>query len=69
MKIWPGIDVDIPTAATSKKATPDDVYQSVKAAFDGGAPGVLLSRKYSEMRLDNLRGAGRAIRETAREAR
>jgi hypothetical protein len=64
MKIWPGIDVDIPTAATSKKTTPEDVYQSVKAAFDGGAPGVLLSRKYSEMRLDNLRGAGRAIRDT-----
>ncbi|HEY6219821.1 MAG TPA: hypothetical protein VIV65_07165 [Gemmatimonadaceae bacterium] len=63
MKIWPGIDVDIPTAATSKKTQPDDVYRSVKAAFEGGAPGVLLSRKYSEMRLDNLRGAGRAIRE------
>jgi hypothetical protein len=63
MKIWPGIDVDIPTAATSKKTQPDDVYRSVKAALDGGAPGVLLSRKYSEMRLDNLRGAGRAIRE------
>jgi hypothetical protein len=66
MKIWPGIDVDIPTAATSKKTTPDDVYQSVKAAFDGGAHGVLLSRKYSEMRLDNIRGAGRAIRELGR---
>ena len=63
VKIWPGIDIDIPTAATSKKTTPDDVYASVKAAFAGGAPGVLLSRKYSEMRLDNLRGAGRAIRE------
>ena len=63
MKIWPGIDVDIPTAATSKKTTPDDVYLAVKAAFDGGAHGVLLSRKYSEMRLDNLRGAGRAIRD------
>lgn len=63
LKIWPGIDIDIPTAAASKKTTPDDVYQSVKAAFAGGAHGVLLSRKYSEMRLDNLRGAGRAIRE------
>src|SRR5262245_8080860 len=63
VKIWPGIDIDIPTAATSKKTTPDDVYAAVKAAFAGGAPGVLLSRKYSEMRLDNLRGAGRAIRE------
>jgi hypothetical protein len=45
------------------------VCQSVKAAFDASAPGVLLSRKCAEMRLDNLRGARRAIRETAREAR
>jgi hypothetical protein len=65
LKIWPGIDVDIPTAATSRKTTPEDVYQSVKAALAGGAHGVLLSRKYSEMRLDNLRGAGRAIREAS----
>jgi len=63
MKIWPGIDIDIPTAPTSKKTAPDDVYRAVKAAFEGGAHGVLLSRKYSEMRLANLGGAGRAIRE------
>ena len=63
LRVWPGIDVDIPTGAASKKTTPDDVYQAVHAAFAGGAHGVLLSRKYSEMRLDNLRGAGRAIRE------
>ena len=63
MKIWPGIDVDIPTAATSKKTQPSDVYDAVKAAFDGGAQGVLLSRKYSEMRLDNIRAAGRAVRD------
>jgi hypothetical protein len=63
MKIWPGIDIDIPTAPTSKKTTPEDVYLAVKAAFEGGAHGVLLSRKYSEMRLDNLGGAGRALRE------
>ena len=63
LKIWPGIDVDIPTAATSKKTQPSDVYEAVKAAFAGGAHGVLLSRKYSEMRLENIGGAGRAIRE------
>lgn len=63
VKVWPGIDIDIPTAATSKKTQPDDVYQAVKAAFAGGAHGVLLSRKYSEMRLDNIRAAGRAVRE------
>jgi hypothetical protein len=35
----------------------------VQAAFDGGAHGVILSRKYSEMRLAHLRAAGKAIRE------
>jgi len=63
VKIWPGIDIDIPTGANEKRTQPDDVYQAVKAAFEGGAAGVLLSRKYSEMRLANLRGAGRAVRE------
>jgi len=62
LKIWPGIDVDVPTGANSKKAGPEDVYLAVKAAFDGGAHGVLLSRKYSEMKLANLAGAGTAIR-------
>ena len=32
------------------------------AALRAGADGVLLSRKYSEMKLANLRGAGAAIR-------
>ena len=63
VKIWPGIDIDIPTGANDKKTQPDDVYQAVKASFQGGAHGVLLSRKYSEMKLANLRAAGRAIRE------
>jgi hypothetical protein len=39
------------------------VYHAVKAAFQGGARGVLLSRKYSEMKLANLRAAGRAVHE------
>ncbi len=63
LKIWPGIDIDIPTAAASKKTTPDDVYAAVKAAIAGGAHGIILSRKYSEMKLDNIRGAGRALRD------
>lgn len=64
-RIWPGIEIDIPTLEKEKKTTPEDVYQAVKATFDGGAHGIILSRKYSEMRLDNLRAAGRAIRESA----
>lgn len=65
-RIWPGIEIDIPTGDAEKKTTPDDVYQAVKATFAGGAHGIILSRKYSEMRLDNLRAAGRAIRETVK---
>jgi hypothetical protein len=62
-KLWPGIDIDIPTAATSSKSTPDGTKDAVLAAFRGGADGVLLSRKYSEIKLANLRGAGAAIRQ------
>jgi hypothetical protein len=63
LKIWPGIEIDIPTGDSEKKTQPDDVYQAVKASFEAGAHGIILSRKYSEMRLDNLRAAGRAVRE------
>lgn len=41
----------------------EQVRDAVLAAFDGGAAGVVLSRKYSEMRLDNLAGAGDALKE------
>ena len=63
MKIWPGLDIDIPTRANETKSNAEGVYRGVRAAFDGGAHGVILSRKYSEMRLDNLRAAGRAVRD------
>jgi hypothetical protein len=33
------------------------------AALRAGADGLIFSRKYSEMRLDNLSAAGRAVRE------
>ncbi len=61
-KIWPGIDIDIPTAANEKKTQPEDVHQAVRAALAAGAHGVILSRKYSEMKLENLRAAGKALR-------
>lgn len=61
--IYPGIDIDIPTALDEKRTTPEDVKAAVLAAFRAGAPGVVLSRKYAEMKLTNLAGAGEAIRE------
>jgi hypothetical protein len=61
--IYPGIDIDIPTTITEKRTEPADVKAAVIAAFEAGAPGVVLSRKYAEMRLTNLAGAGQAINE------
>jgi hypothetical protein len=62
-QIWPGLDIDIPTEENNSKRTPQSVKDAVSAAFRAGAPGIILSRKYSEMKLTNLSGAGDAIRE------
>lgn len=77
-QIYPGIDLDIPVRAAQTtngrearpvggsnlaQCTPEGVKVAVLAAFAGGAQGVVLSRKYSEMRLDLLSGAGDALRE------
>jgi hypothetical protein len=62
-KIYPGIDLGIPTGKNSRKASPEDTYAAVAAALQAGADGLILSRKYSEMRLPNLAAAGRAVRE------
>jgi hypothetical protein len=62
-KIYPGIDIGIPTGRNSRKASPEDTYAATLAALKAGAHGVILSRKYSEMRLANLDAAGRAVRE------
>ena len=46
-----------------KQTRPSDVKPAVLAALKSGAPGVVLSRKYAEMKLTNLAGAGEALRE------
>jgi len=62
-KLWSGLDLDVPTAKGHAQCTPEGTHDAVIAAFRGGADGVLLSRKYSEMRLPTLRGAGSALKE------
>jgi hypothetical protein len=62
-KVLPGIDIGIPTGKTSRKASPEDTYGAVASALKAGADGLILSRKYSEMRLANLSAAGRAVRD------
>jgi hypothetical protein len=61
--IYPGIDVDVPTGLNEKRTTPEDVYAATLSALKAGAPGIVLSRKYAEMKLTNIAGAKRALKE------
>jgi hypothetical protein len=62
-KIYPGIDIDVPTGNGEKKTSPEDVYASTTAGLKAGGDGVLFSRKYSEMKLANLAAGGKAVRD------
>jgi hypothetical protein len=64
VKIYPGIDIDVPTKATDKRTKPDDVRAAIRAAHGAGADGVVLSTRYEEMWLANLSAAGETLRET-----
>jgi len=63
VQMWPGVDIDVPVGAGESHCTPDGVAAAVKAAFQGGAEGIILSRNYVEMKPENLSGAGKALRE------
>jgi hypothetical protein len=63
-QIWPGLDVDIANVDLQfSRSSPPVVNESTKACFRGGAKGLVISRKYSEMRLPNLAAVGDALRE------
>ncbi len=63
VRIYPGIDIDIPTKPTDHRTKPEDVHQAIQAAFGAGANGVVLSTRYEEMWLANLAAAGDTLRE------
>ena len=63
VKIYPGIDIDVPTKLTDKRTKPDDVRQAIQAALGAGANGVVLSTRYEEMWLANLSAAGETLRQ------
>ncbi|HEY3762387.1 MAG TPA: hypothetical protein VGN23_11635 [Verrucomicrobiae bacterium] len=63
VQVWPGIDIDVPVEKGESHCTPESVGQAVKAVFAGGAQGIILSRNYTEMKPENLSGAGDALRE------
>jgi hypothetical protein len=59
-QIWPGIDVDISNMDPKfSRCTPPVIKEVTKAAFKG----LVISRKYSEMKLANLSAVGDALRE------
>ena len=62
-QIWPGIDMGIPINEDYSKVTPEGVKEVIRAAYRGGAQGLVLSRKYSETTLANLRAAGEVLAE------
>jgi hypothetical protein len=63
-EIWPGLDVDIANVDLQfSRSSPPVVNESTKACFRGGAKGLVISRKYSEMRLPNLAAVGDALRQ------
>ena len=59
-KIYTGVGFDVPG---SPRDDPDTVYQAVRKSFDAGAPGIVVSREYEEMKVEHLRAVGRAYRE------
>lgn len=70
--IYAGIDVDIPVTVGAtveghgadlgpSRSSSEQVTGAVQAAFSGGAGGVVLSRKYAEMRLAHLSAVGEAL--------
>ncbi|HUR60415.1 MAG TPA: hypothetical protein VM029_22020 [Opitutaceae bacterium] len=65
-----GLDIDIPTdiekrdgLADPAVTTRDDVKKIVRQAFQAGVPGIVISRQYSEMSLDNLGAVNDGLRE------
>lgn len=69
--VVPGIGVDVPynlrreggPSEFSFRTKPDQVAEAVREAFRNGASGLLVSREYDEMRLENLNAIGATLRE------
>lgn len=62
-KVYSGIGVGVGDGGKSKPIDAQEVTDSVHAAFEGGASGVLISRNYSEATLSGLQAVGNALSE------
>lgn len=73
-KILAGIDVDIPVvdsdiidgfdAGRAVRGSRASIREATKEALRAGVDGLVISRKYAEMNLDNMSGVGDALRES-----
>lgn len=67
--VYAGIGFDVPWGGLTWDemkwgrfaGDPEKVYQSVLRAFEAGASGIVVSRAYDEMRMENLKAVGRAL--------
>lgn len=65
--VYAGVGFDVPTNGNPIRSTPEGVSRAVYRAFEAGAAGLLVSREYDEMRLENLRAVGSAIDRAAHD--
>ena len=71
--VVPGIGVDVPNNIHASQpngpkekpflSRPETLRAAVVKAFEAGASGILISREYDEMRVENLKAIGEALRE------
>jgi len=61
-QVLSGIGFDVPCwDQTIAKPDPENVYQATRRSFDAGADGLLISREYVEMKVENLKAVGKAL--------
>ncbi|MDO5736854.1 MAG: hypothetical protein Q4P15_10315 [Propionibacteriaceae bacterium] len=63
-RVYPGLGVGVEPGA--RNVSPKDVETMVEAAFAGGGSGVVISRNYSELMLENLEAVGTTLRNLGR---
>ena len=70
-RMWPAIDINLPTRSywsdfnDNSITKPQALKKAIHAVFRAGSDRVLLARKYSEMKLTNLKAVGEALEEIA----
>ncbi|GAA4994182.1 hypothetical protein [Actinopolymorpha pittospori] len=61
--VYAGVGFDVPTDGNPIRSSTEKVQLATRRAFEAGADGLLVSREYDEMRLENLDAVGRAIQD------